>query len=151
MIVSSASRAQLDAQIDEAEPHLRPIMEAVRHHKVGLMFVSQGDQPFRLPPGRSRTTITVIGDDFHCALGPEAFHMPSLRRIIRASYSFAVVSCEALEDIYDAISLAAVTTRRNVLLIETQPEHELAWVALIAKLAPGRPLTIGTVREGEDD
>ncbi|WP_155986380.1 hypothetical protein [Novosphingobium resinovorum] len=118
---------------------------------MAFMFVSQGSDAFRLPVASKKPTITVIGDDMVFALGPGAFHMPSVRRIIRASSSFAVVACEALEPMYDAMALAAATTRRNVLLIETRPEHEAAWVALIVKLAPGRPLTIGRVREGADD
>lgn len=147
MIHSTISRANLDRKMDEAEPHLIPILEAVRDHAVGLMFVRQGTAAFRLP-AQGRPSVTIIGDDMHEALGPQGFHMPSIRRIIRASQTFAVVSCAALEPVYDAMAFAASSARRNALLVETQPEFEAAWVGLIRKLAPGRPLTIATVQGG---
>lgn len=148
MIHSTLSRAHIDRKLDEAEPHLVPILEAVRDHKVGLMFVGQSSEAFRLPVDRKRSAITIIGDDLHEALGPSGFHMPSVRRIIRASQTFAVVSCAALEPVYDAMAFAASTARKNALLIETQPEFEGEWVQLIRKLAPDRPLTIATVKGG---
>jgi hypothetical protein len=148
MIHSVISRANLDRKMDEAEPHLVPILEAVRDHKVGLMFVRQSGEAFRLPVDRKRSAMTIIGDDLHEALGPAGFHMPSVRRIIRASHTFAVISCAALEPVYDAMAFAASTARRNALLIETQPELEVEWVELIRKLAPGSPLTIATVKGG---
>jgi hypothetical protein len=134
--------------MEEAEPHLVPILEAVRDHKVGLMFVGQSGEAFRLPVDQKRSAITIIGDDLHEALGPAGFHMPSVRRIIRASHTFAVVSCAALEPVYDAMAFAASTARRNALLIETQPKFEGEWVELIRKLAPARPLTIATMKGG---
>ncbi|EZP74912.1 hypothetical protein BV97_04650 [Novosphingobium resinovorum] len=149
MIHSTLSRAHIDRKMDEAEPHLIPILEAVRDHKVGLMFVGQRGEAFRLPVDRKRSAITIIGDDMHEALGPAGFHMPSVRRIIRASHTFAVISCAALEPVYDAMAFAASTARRNALLIETQPEFEVQWVELIRKLVPGRPLTVATVKGSE--
>jgi len=149
VIHSTLSRANLDRKLDEAEPHLIPVLEAVRDHKVGLLFVGQSSEAFRLPVDRERSAITIIGDDLHEALGPAGFHMPSIRRIIRASQTFAVVSCAALEPLYDAMAFAASTARRNALLIETQPKFEVEWVELIRKLVPGRPLTIATVKGSE--
>lgn len=143
-----SSKAELTAKMEEAELHLRPIIEAIRDHDVGFMFVGQSRAPFRLPLGGKRTAITIIGDDFDEAFGPEGFHMPSVRRMIRASHSFAVVACEPLEPIYDSIAFAASTTRRHALLIETRPEQEHAWVELVRKLAPGRPLLVGAVSGG---
>lgn len=146
MIHTPATRRRLDKAMESAKPHLRPVIEAVRDHKVGLLFVPQNGAPFRLPDGPKRAAFTIIGDDFEAAMGPEGFHMPSLRRIIRASASFAVVACEPLEQVYDALAFAVATTRKNVLLIETQPEAQAAWTALVRKLAPGRPLTIAQVK-----
>lgn len=146
MIYTSYSRSALDQKAHLAESHLLPIIEAVRDHRVGLMFVTQSDAAFRLPDQGRQPAITIIGDDMHRALGPAAFHMPSLRRIIRASSSFAVISCEPLEPIYDSIAIAVSTTRRHSLIVETRPEFEAQWVDLIRKLAPSRPLCVGTVQ-----
>jgi len=148
MIHSTISRSVLDRKMHEAEPHLIPLLEAVRDHAVDLMFVSQSDEAFRLPKNRGRPAITIIGDDLYEALGPEGFHMPSLRRVIRASQSFAVVSCAALEPVYDAMAFAASAARTNVLVVETRPEFEIQWVELVRKLVPGKPLTIATVEGG---
>ena len=148
MIHSTLSRFELDRKMDEAEPHLISILEAIRDHQVDFMFVSQSNSPFRLPIGRKRAAITIIGDDMYEAWGPKGFHMQSVRRIIRASQTFAVVSCAALEPVYSAMAFAASTARRNALLIETRPEFELQWVDLIRKLAPGCPVTLATVKGG---
>ncbi len=92
--------------------------------------------------------IIIIGDDFDRAVGPAGFHLPSIRRAIRACTAFAVISCEPLPHVYGVIAITATLTRRNVMLIETRPEQELAWLGLIQKLAPGRPITLATVEGG---
>ena len=38
----------------------------------------------------------MIGDDMEQAVGPTGFHLPSIRRAIRACDAFAVVSAEPL-------------------------------------------------------
>lgn len=98
------------------------------------------------PGHRGVDTSAFAADAVETSVG---FHMPSVRRIIRASQTFAVVSCATLEPVYDAMAFAASTARKNALLIETQPEFEVEWVELIRKLAPSRRLTIATVKGSE--
>jgi len=140
-----STRANLNNAIAVAQPHVRPILEAVRDHRCGMLFVEQSADPFRIPRDPARTAIVMIGDDFDRAVGPSGFHLPSIRRAIRACSAFAVVSCEPLQHVYLAITFIAVGTRKNVMLVETRPEQEISWVQLIQKLAPGLPLLWATV------
>jgi hypothetical protein len=148
LINTPATRARLDDAMANAAPHLRPIVQAVRDHGADMMFVSQADGTFRTLAGRKRPVIFMIGDDFDEAKGPAGFHLPSVRRAIRSARCFAVVSSAPQADAYAAMAIAAAGTRRNTLIIETRPEQEIPWLALIQKLAPGRFIWLATVQGG---
>lgn len=146
MIHTPATHDRLYQALATAAPHLRPIIEAVRDHGVGMMFAPQGSGAFRLP--RKQASITILGDDFSEALGPDAFHMPSVRRAIRSAGCFAVVSSAPQQSAYTAMAVAAVISGRNTLIVETRPEQEIQWVHLIQKLAPRRFIWLATVKAG---
>jgi hypothetical protein len=148
LVHSPATRAGLDRAMEHAEPHLRPVLQAVRDHQVGLLFIGQQSSPFRLPADRKRPAIIIIGDDLEQAVGPEQFHLPSIRRAVRASHSFAVISSAPPADLYQAMSTTAAVTRRNVMIVETRPEQEIQWVSLIQRLAPRQPICLSTVKGG---
>ncbi|VWX52971.1 hypothetical protein [Novosphingobium sp. 9U] len=148
LINSPATRADLDHAMVNAAPHLRPIVKAVRDHGVDMLFAGQGAGAFRVPAGTTRPVIFMVGDDFDKALGPEGFHMPSIRRAIRSSHSFAIISSGPQADAYTAMALAAAATRQNTVIVETRPEQEIAWLALVQKLAPGRFIWLATVEGG---
>lgn len=145
---AAVTRASLDRAMQHVAPHLRSLLVAVRDHGLGFMFVPQAADPFRIPKRSSRPAIVLIGDDFDVARGPDAFHMPSIRRIIRSCDSFAVVSSEPAVELYATMAAAASLTRRSSMIIETRPEQEIQWVHLIRKLAPGRPICLATVKGG---
>lgn len=128
-------------------PHLVPIMLAVRDHRVGMLSVPQGAEAFAFPPDKRRKAVVLIGDDMETSIGPDGFHLPSIRRLIRACGAFAVVSGAATPDVYGALATAAVLGR-HALIVETRLEHEFQWVQLIQKLAPRRPLILSTVKGG---
>lgn len=140
-----ATRERLDAVLGSAPPHLKPIIKAVRDDRVGMLFVAQGDGAFRMPLG-ARPAITIIGDDLEEAHGPEGFHLPSIRRAIRASTLFAVISSAPPTEIYEAMAFAVSGTRGNVLIVETRPEQERAWLNLIRKLQPSAFISLATVK-----
>lgn len=108
--------------------------------------------------GRERWTIAprlselqalgLIDDDMHKSMGPSGFHTASLRRAIQSCGAFAVVSREPIAAVYASVAGVAAVTGASVMLVETRPEHELQWVALIQTLAPGRPLLLTTVNGG---
>jgi hypothetical protein len=145
---AGATRASLSHAIANTPEYLHPIIEAVRDHGVAMLFVPQGNEAFRVPSKPSKPVIVMVGDDFDKALGPNGFHLPSLRRMIRACSSFAVVSSAAQPAVYATVAAVAAAMRQNTMLIETRPEQEIAWVHLIQKLAPGRFILLATVRGG---
>lgn len=110
-----------------------------------MLFTSQGSSAFRIPAGRP--AIVLIGDDLEQSTGPAGFHLPSVRRAIRASRAFAVVSATPTIDVYAGLTSVAIGGV-NVMIVETRLEHEFAWVELIQKLAPDQPLCISTVKGG---
>ena len=148
MTPTPAIRANLNIAIEHTEPHLLSVLKAVCDMGLALMFVPRAAEPFRIPAAATKPTLTIIGDDFDAALGPGAFHRRSLPRVIRGSSSFAVVSSAPPVEVYGTASALAAVARVNIVLIETQPEQELAWVALIQKLASGRLMWLHTIKGG---
>ena len=145
---AGATRASLTAAIDSTPAYLHPILEVVRDHGVAMLFVPQGTQAFRIPDQPKKPAIILIGDDLEAAHGPDGFHMPSIRRAIRACSSFAVVSSAPQAAVYATVAVGVAATRQHAMLIETRPEQELAWVGLIQKLAPGRFIQLATIVGG---
>jgi len=144
---ASATTARLDVAMEQAAPHLYPVLLAVRDHRVGMLFVGQDAGAFSIPKKPPRPAVVLIGDDLEQSVGPEGFHMPSIRRMIRACSAFTVVSSEPTAEIY-ALGTAPAVGGKNVAIIETRLAHEFQWVALIQKLAPRRPILLSTVKGG---
>lgn len=146
---STRSRESLTnaiASLPVGAEHLRPVLEMVRDGGIGLFFVGQSDHHFHVP--KCRPAMVVICDDYDTAVGPEGFHMPSVRRAIRSCHAFAVVSSAPLPIVYATTAAAAALGRRNTMLVETRPEQEIAWLSLIQKLAPRRFTWLSTVEGG---
>jgi hypothetical protein len=147
-VSAGTTTARINSALDEGvAPHLIPILIAVRDHRVGMLSVPQGPQAFPFPPSDRRKAVVLLGDDLDTSVGPEGFHMPSVRRLIRACGAFAVISSAADPAVYAALTTAAVAGK-HALIVETRLAHEFQWVALIQKLAPRRPLLISTVKGG---
>lgn len=142
------TRAGLDRVIERAPAHLKPVLATVRDAGMAFLFVPQGFESFGVPKRADRPTIVILGDDMDAAHGPEGFHAPSLRRIIRACKFFAVVSSAPSAELYGSIAALAGSARASCLLIETRLEQEFQWVSLIQRLAPGRPICLSTVKGG---
>jgi hypothetical protein len=143
-----ASRVRLDMAFEASPPFLRPVIEAVRSYGCGLLSVGQSSAPFRLPEDPKRPGIIIIGDDLDRAVGPQGFHLASVRRAIKACKAFAVVSCEPLPVAYACLASSAVLLRQNVMIIETRPEQEIAWANIVRKLAPDAQLLLALVKGG---
>lgn len=137
----------IDAALASSPAHLLPVLSAVRDKQAAMMFVGQDSGAFTLPRSAKLAATVLIGDDMHASMGPDGFHMPSIRRLIRACRAFAVVSSEADADLYASMAAVAVGGR-HALIVETRLTHEFQWAALIQKLAPRQPLIISTVKGG---
>ncbi|MGH6898235.1 MAG: hypothetical protein ACREJ5_17080 [Geminicoccaceae bacterium] len=129
-------------------PWLEPIAEALRCG-CGHMIVMQHAGAFRLPrKPRLKPTITTIGDDLAQALGPSAFHLPSLRRLFRAAVGVAVVSGAPEPLVYRTMAAQVALSRQHVVIVETRIEQEIPWLDLIQKTAPKLPILLSTVPGG---
>jgi hypothetical protein len=138
-------RERLTAAMESGRaPHLVPLWGAVRDFGVGLLIVPQKGGPFE-PPRKDVPAICIIGDDMKISLGPSGFHRRSLRRFIRSCGAGVVISCEAIARAYAVAATEASLRRHNVILIETRPQHEIAWVSLLRKINPHLGLLVATV------
>ena len=130
---SAVIKSRIRERFPDMPPHLRPLWAAVMR---GCTYatVVQGDGVFRIPT--KRPAVVVLGDDLASAKGPSAFNRKSLRRYLSRCSAVAIVSCEAVPDAYASVATEAVERRRDVAIIETQPDHEAAWLALAEQSAP---------------
>ncbi len=145
--ICAVPRNRLDYAAEHGR-HLAPLYKAARDHGCIVGIIPQNAGPFDPPPA-DRPAIIVIGDDLDQALGPAAFHEQSLRRLLKGVRLAAVVACEPLPEIYASAARHAVLLRKNVVIVETRPEQEIAWVNLIRSIAPDAAFLLGSVKGGE--
>ena len=106
-----ATTAGLTAAMATAPAYLQPVLLAVRDCRVGFLFAAQGSGPFAIPAKPKRAAaVIILGDDMEQSAGPGGFHLPSVRRVIRAAATFAVVSSAPDASVYAAMALAAAAT-----------------------------------------
>lgn len=127
-----------------AAPHWRPILHAVCDHGVALAGIYQDRGPFRVP--RGRPTILLLGDDLDASFGPTHFHAKSVQRFVRRCRYGIVVACSPEVALYLTAASIASALRKDVVLVETRPEHEADWVDRLRQIKPGLPLMVGMVR-----
>jgi hypothetical protein len=107
--------------------HLKPLFETVRDFACSLLLVHQGQHEHPLP--ERAPWIVILGDDLFDALGPDAFHGPSLDALIMAADRAVMVTCGPDQYFYNVAATHAARDRRNCLLIETLPKQQQAWEA----------------------
>ena len=147
MNLATVPRSRLDFAVEHGR-HLAPLYAAARDHGCIVGIVPQGAGHFDPPPA-GRPAIIILGDDLDQALGPSAFDEQSLRRLLKGVRLAAVVACEPLPEIYESAAHHAVLLRKNVVIVETRPEQEIAWVNLIRSIAPDAAFLLGSVKGGE--
>jgi hypothetical protein len=143
----SCQRAALSATIAAAPDHLRPLFHAVRDEGCDVAWIFQGAPATRLPK-TGRPLIAVVGDDLDRALGPEGFHRPTLRRLVREASVASIVSSGPVVDAYERPATNAVLLRENVIIVETRPEQELAWANFVRDARPEMGLLLCSVAGG---
>ena len=135
----------LDAALDTAPAHMRPILLATRDHGCAWAVIQQRAGRFDIPKGKP--VIAIIGDDMHAALGPGGFHRKSVRRLLQASRIISIVASEAIPLAYAAAAAAAMGLRLNATIIETRPDQEMQWLALVRAENPSAQLIICSTRQ----
>lgn len=130
-------------------PHLNPVFEAIRDFNVGMLIVPQGDDSLDTALDRARdASVVIIGDDTDRTLGPKGFHRASMRRLFRMADHAAVISSAPPEGVYAGLSAIAGFERRHVVIVETRPSQEIAWVEFIRDANPDLPILLVTVEAG---
>ena len=121
--------------------HLAPPFAAVAEG-LGLAIAAQTAEPFRLP--ENRPVVLVVGDDLDTSLGPDGFHKPSLRRVLRRAAGVAVMAGAPRPEPYALAAEAALTFGATMVLIECREITEGDWNAFVATAAPRVPRLIVT-------
>lgn len=138
--LTGADRASLDYALTRAPPHLHGLYLAVRDGGCAYMIAAQSRRGFAI--ATDRPAIVVIGDDLHRSMGPGGFHAKSLERFLPRIGAAFIMAGEPVVSVYDDAAAYAVGRRRDVAVIETQPEHEAEWVRLIEALVPTAAVTL---------
>lgn len=138
---------QLETKVSEKAPHLLPIVHAIRDHGVGFLVIPQ--RATGLDRGLAlleRPFIVMVGDDTDCALGPDQHDSTALDRLIGMADGVTIISCAPPPEAYFSIALMAMA-QRNMLIIETRPEQEIAWTNRVQAVCPEMPILLCTVKE----
>ena len=143
-VADNIPQARIDAYLETAPAHLKPIMLAVRNFGCACVTVPQKIGRFDLPKGRA--TIAVIGDDLHVAMGPAGFHRKSIRRLIAASKMVSVVAAEPKVLAY-AAPAGIACLGLNATVIKTRPEFEMQWIGLVRAENLDAQLIVVSVKE----
>lgn len=141
----AATRSCLTQAMAARPPHLRPVYQAVRDHRVPFLLVGQHIRRFVVPkPG---PFIALLADDPGLALGPASFHARSVKKVIRSVRAVTIITGAAYLALYEAAA-ALTVTGQSVLIIETRLEQEIPWAELVRRIAPSLPILISTVPGG---
>lgn len=147
MIIDRATSEQITAilAMPQTPAHLKPIFEVVRDYGVGYLTLLQNGEGLESERLNSQVPlITVVGDDTNTSLGPKAFDTTTLKILTLRASCIAVISSEAVLNIYSMFSLMTGLLRANTLIIETRPEQECAWVDYMRALVPHTPVILST-------
>lgn len=142
-ILSSADMVGILSRV--LGPHMAPLLLEAAHQRCGLFLQDQEPAPFAVPA--MRPWVVVIGDDPAMpatSLGPRGFHAGSLASLLRAAADVSLISCEIKPEIYERQAVLAVAGFSGV-IVETRAEHEDAWLAFLAIVAPGKVRNVALV------
>jgi hypothetical protein len=138
---------ELDQTIDELRAiggvHLLPIMIAVRDYGIAFAQILQDGGPVSF--SFDKPTIILLGDDLEEAKGPSAFHDESVRAVLGNVSRVIIVACDAQPRFYALAATRAAMDRQHVLIIETRPQHEGDWCALIQNIGTGLPIVLCSI------
>lgn len=143
------ARERLDRIIaaNTEAPYLNAVFEVVRDHGVRLLTVEQISVSFvEVLDETTRPFIALVGDDTERSLGPDVFHRASLERLIRMADGAAVIASASPIEVYAGLAALAAFQRNNVIIVETRPEQEIAWVNFLQETVPGLPILLATVQ-----
>ncbi|GEP08577.1 hypothetical protein [Methylobacterium gnaphalii] len=144
-VETSISQARLQQLARTGAPHLRPIYGAMANGLVGFLLVAQNAGRFDAIKGRP--FVALLADDTDRALGPAGFHRKSVRRMAAQVSSIAIIASDIVHEAY-VTAAAGAALGFNMLIVETRPEHEGAWMELLREAAPQASTLLCTPIEG---
>ena len=128
---ASVRQKMVESMKAMGQEHAAPLVEALASG-IALCTVTAGHRFPNVRSLRDRGAVVLVGDDITIAQGPAAFHLTSLRKIANRACAWAVVAARPPVELYQAAAALAKAGRITV-LVETQPEHEAAWVDWMTK------------------
>lgn len=123
--------------------HLSPVVETLAS-RVALIIMPAGKQ--RLDAPLRRPWIALICDDLLFAEGPSAFHLKSLRELVKRASAAYVMSGSVVPEAY-ATAANVAAAGANVVIVETQESEEASWMNFIQRHA-AKPVAINLVKKG---
>ena len=139
----NVKREELTRALARAPEHCRPILRAVRDHGCAYAMVLQDAGQFDIPVGKP--AIVLLGDDLLDSKGPVAFDADSTSRLARRCGAAFVIASAAEAETYGKAVTWPILFRQSVLIVETLPKHEEAWVEFLLAAAPGIQITVSKV------
>lgn len=137
-------RTRIEDLARTGQPHLRPIYAAMAAG-AGLLMVRQRSGRFMRPD--DPRFVAIVGDDTDCALGPAGFHAKSMRRLLAAARSVAIIASDIEPAVYATAAAGALLGLSSV-IVETRPEQEGAWLDLAKREVTSAALLLVTPMEG---
>lgn len=115
--------------------HMAPIYAAIADAGIAFGFAIQGRTGKFSPPLASRPWVYILGDDLTISYGPDGFHLPSVKRLLKQATHTCVHSGAPLPEVYAGAAYMAGLGAR-VVIVETQLRHHGAWYDLVKQHAP---------------
>ena len=124
--------------------HLRPVFEAIGKGMTVLTLPPDAG-PFQIPAHlKCKSWLALLTDGFTDAKGPSAYHLRSLRRLLKDADIFSVMVDAPQKVAYGAAVWAAtgelapleIRGTMNVVIVETQEREAASWLGLADRYAP---------------
>ncbi|WP_289015535.1 hypothetical protein [uncultured Methylobacterium sp.] len=134
----SLGEATLNEIFSKLGSHMDPVHAAMR---AGCVLITHGQAGHAFDPPRFGIgSIVIVEDDTKASTsGPGGFHRRSIKRLVRRADTFAILSREPVLQAY-AEAAAKAQEGGCALIVETSPQHEIAWLKAILTAAPGREI-----------
>jgi hypothetical protein len=123
---------KIASMIPHAPPHTVPVLKGILR---GLCWVPLIRGLECVIPVGLKPMLAYVGDDLETAEGPGAFDINALALIFCKTKALVVNAADCNPFFYEQAVAAAFKFGRAV-IIDTQPEHERAWIECALKYSP---------------
>lgn len=144
--ISKIPAVEFDRRVDSAggARHLELVFAAVRAGALAFALIPQGGRYRGLPDvALGKPLLLTLGDDMATSRGPGAFDAKTLRRALDGAGAVVVHAAAAELEHYQA-AVDAAQRHGKAVIVECQPSTETAWLACVAKYAPGAGVLVIT-------